>query len=100
MSVTDFELLQMRTYDMSRRFTLEEYLERFVDEETESGDEIRFLVSDAQVKSVGLFFIECMGGILQCLGSQRGTSPSRGTRSEQSDKVTAEVNTDEDDFIN
>ena len=98
MSVTDFELLQMRTNDMSRRFTLEEYLERFVDEETESGDEIRFLVSDAQVKSVGLFFIECMGGILQCLRSQRETSLPRGTRSEYGDEVG--VNTDDDDFIN
>ncbi len=86
---------------MSRRFTLDEYLERFVDEHTESADEeIRLLVSDAQVRCVGRFFIESMGGILQCLRSQRGTPSSLGTRSERDDEVTDEVNTDEDDFIN
>ena len=44
---------------MSRRFTLEEYLEEFVDEHTESAEEeMRLLVTDAQVHAVGLYFIE------------------------------------------
>jgi cytidylate kinase len=90
---------------MSRRFTLDEYLERFVDEQTEPGEEeITLRVTDAQVQSVGLFFIECMGGILQSLASEHGVSLSRAAKGEESDvvidEVIDEVNRDEEDFIN
>jgi hypothetical protein len=95
---------------MSRRFTLEDYLEELVDEHTEPAEnEIKLLVSDAQVQKVGLFFIECMGGIIQCLRSENGTPlPLATLQVEQNDKltddvtddVTDEVNRDEDDFIN
>ena len=86
---------------MSRRFTLDEYLEGFVDEHTESPEEeMKLLVTDAQVQTVGLFFIEGMVGLIQCLRSERGTPLSRAARGEQSDEVTDEVTTDEDDFIN
>lgn len=85
---------------MSRRFTLEEYLESFVDEKTQPGDEIMLHISDAEARSVGLFFIEAIGGILQYLRRERGTPQSRGTRREQSDDVTDEVTTDDEDFIN
>jgi hypothetical protein len=86
---------------MSRRFTLDEYLEGFVDEHTESAEEeMKLLVTDAQVQTVGLFFIEGMVGLIQCLRSERGTPLSRGASGEQSDEVTDEITTDEDDFIN
>jgi hypothetical protein len=95
---------------MSRRFTLEDYLEGFMDEHTEPAEnEIRLLVSDAQVQRVGLFFIECMGGIIQCLRSENGTRlPLATLQVEQTDKLTHEVtdemtdevNRDGDDFIN
>lgn len=95
---------------MSRRFTLEDYLEGFMDEHTEPAeDQIKLLVSDAQVQRVGLFFIECMGGIIQCLRSESGTPlPLAALQVEQSDKltheeadeVTDELATDEEDFIN
>ena len=90
---------------MSRRFTLEDYLEEFVDEHTEPAEEeIMLRVTDAQVHSVGLFFIECMGGIIHCLRSERGMPLSQGIKGEQSDDVTHgvtnESTTDEDDFIN
>jgi hypothetical protein len=86
---------------MSRRFTLDEYLEGFVDEHTESAEEeMKLLVTDAQVQTVGLFFIEGMVGLIQCLRSERGTPLSRAPSGEQSDEVTDEVTTDEDDFIN
>jgi hypothetical protein len=86
---------------MSRRFTLEEYLEGFVDEHTESAeDEMKLLVTDAQVHTVGLFFIEGMVGLIKCLRSERGTPVSQSTQGEQNDEITDEVKTDEDDFVN
>ena len=53
---------------MGRRFTLDEYLDEFTKEETESlPDEISVRVSDAQVRRLGLVFLNLMGGVLQCL---------------------------------
>lgn len=86
---------------MSRRFTLEDYLEEFVDEHTESAeDEMKLLVTDAQVRSVGLFFIDGMVGLIKCLRSERATPLSQGTQGEQKDEITDEVSKDEDDFVN
>ena len=86
---------------MSRRCTLDEYLEGVVDEHTESAEEeMRLLVTDAQVHAVGLFFIDGMVGLIQCLRNERGTALPRETKGEQSDVVTDEVATDRDDFIN
>jgi hypothetical protein len=86
---------------MSRRFTLDEYLEIFADDKTQPGeDEIMLHISDAQARTVGLFFIECMGGILLSLGREREMPQSRRTRREQSDDMTDEVTTDDEDFIN
>jgi hypothetical protein len=86
---------------MSRRCTLDEYLEGVVDEHTESGEEeMRLLVTEAQVHAVGLFFIDGMVGLIQCLRNERGTSMPRETTDEQSEKVSDEVATDPDDFIN
>ncbi|HEY6802914.1 MAG TPA: hypothetical protein VI306_04975 [Pyrinomonadaceae bacterium] len=86
---------------MSRRCTLDEYLEGVVDEHTESAEEeMRLLVTDAQVHAVGLFFIDGMVGLIQCLRNERGTALPRETKDEQSDVVTDEVATDRDDFIN
>lgn len=86
---------------MSRRCTLDEYLEGVVDEHTESAEEeMRLLVTDAQVRAVGLFFIDGMVGLIQCLRNERGTPLPRETKGEQGDEVTDEVATDQDDFIN
>jgi hypothetical protein len=86
---------------MSRRFTLDEYLEGVVDEHTEAADEeLRLLVTEAQVHAVGLFFIDGMVGLIQCLRNERGTSLPRKTKGEQSDEVTDEIGTDQDDFLN
>jgi hypothetical protein len=86
---------------MSRRFTLDEYLEGVVDEHTEAADEeLRLLVTEAQVHAVGLFFIDGIVGLIQCLRNERGTSLPRETKGEQSDEVTNETGTAGDDFIN
>lgn len=53
---------------MGRHLTLDEYLKAFTDEETESvQDAISVRVSDAEVRSLGMLFIELMGGLAQCL---------------------------------
>ena len=53
---------------MGRRFTLDEYLKAFADEEGVSvPDAIRLHVTDAEVHSLGLFFIRFMGGLIHCL---------------------------------
>jgi hypothetical protein len=53
---------------MGRRMTLDEYLKAFTDEETESvQDAISVRVSDAEVHSLGMLFIQLMGGVAQCL---------------------------------
>ena len=86
---------------MSRRVTLDEYLDGVVDEHTDAADEeLRLLVTEAQVHAVGLFFIDGMVGLIQCLRNERGTSSPRETKGEQSDDVTDEIGTDRDDFLN
>jgi hypothetical protein len=53
---------------MGRRMTLDEFLKAFTDEQTESvSDAISVRVSDAEVYSLGRFFIQLMGGVAQCL---------------------------------
>jgi len=54
--------------NMGRRMTLDEFLKAFTEEETESvSDAISVRVSDAEVYSLGWFFIQLMGGVAQCL---------------------------------
>ena len=53
---------------MGRRITLDEFLKAFTDEETESvPDAISVRVTDAEVHSLGVLFIQLMGGLAQCL---------------------------------
>jgi hypothetical protein len=86
---------------MSRRFTLDEYLEGVVDEHTEAADEeLRLLVTEEQVHAVGLFFIDGMVGLIECLRNERGNSLPRQTKGERSDEVTDGIATDRDDLIN
>jgi hypothetical protein len=55
---------------------------------------MRLLVTDAQLRSVGLFFIDGMVGLIKCLRSERGTPLSLETLDEEhSDKVIDDVNT-------
>jgi len=62
---------------MGRRFSLDEYLKEFADEESVSvPDAISLHVTDAEVHSLGLFFIRFMGGLIHCLR----TPPKRGAR--------------------
>jgi hypothetical protein len=71
---------------MGRRFSLDEYLKEFADEEgVPMPDAISLHVTDAEVHSLGLFFIRFMGGLIHCLR----TPPKRGA-SRRSVKATQE----------
>jgi hypothetical protein len=87
---------------MSRCMTLEEYLERFVDENTQSaGDEITLVVSDAEAQTLGLFFINGITGYIACVRNDRGTSQTTSTsEDEQNDLTDGELPVDQDDLIN
>ena len=87
---------------MSRCMTLEEYLERFVDENTQSAEEqITLVVSDAEAQTLGLFFINGITGYMACVRNERGTSQTTSTlEDEQNDQMADELLTDQDDLIN
>lgn len=78
---------------MGRRLTLDEYLKAFADEEGVSvPDAISVHVTDAEVHSLGLFFIRFMGGLIHCLR----TPPKRRRRSvKNQDKETIDDLVDE-----
>ena len=85
---------------MSRCLTLEEYLEQFVEENTQAaGEEVRLLVTDQQAQTLGLFFINGLAGFVECVRLQRG----EGRRASQDeDELQDELNdeTDQNEFIN
>ena len=74
---------------MGRQMTLDEFLKAFTDEETESvSDAISVRVSDAEVYSLGWFFIQLMGGVAQCL---RRPPTSRRRRQRAASKKDREI---------
>jgi len=94
---------------MGRRMTLDEFLKAFTDEETESvSDAISVRVTDAEVYSLGWFFIQLMGGVAQCLRRppKSGRRCRRAARKKErgpSDPLvtdlTKERSNDDDDLI-
>jgi hypothetical protein len=85
---------------MSRSMTLEEYLERFVDENTQSAQEsTTLLLSDAQAQTLGLFLMSGLAGYLERIRIDRGESQmSATTESDQDGRPLDE--SDQEDFIN
>ena len=94
---------------MGRYRTLDEYLKAFTDEETESVQEaISVRVSDAEVHSLGMLFIQLMGGMAQCLRrpAKRRLRRGRVTRKKERDSfdslmadLTEDVSSDDEDLI-
>lgn len=94
---------------MGRHRTLDEYLKAFTDEETESVQEaISVRVSDAEVHSLGMLFIQLMGGLAQCLrrppkGRRRRRRMTRKEARESSDgqmvDLTEDIATEDEDLI-
>ncbi len=87
---------------MSRCITLEEYLERFVDENTQSADEeITLIIPDGQAQTLGLFFINGLAGYIACVRNERETRETTATpENGQDGEITGELLIDQDDFIN
>ena len=93
---------------MGRRMTLDEYLEAFTDEETESvPDAISVRVTDAEVHSLGVLFIQLMGGLAQCLRRPPKKRRRRGRAARKKDgpsnrlltNLSEERTNDDDDLI-
>ena len=92
---------------MGRHTTLDEFLKVFTDEETESvPDAISVRVSDAEVHSLGLLFIQLMGGVVQCLRRPPKTrlllaarKKERGSSDPLLTDLTEERTGDDDDLI-
>jgi len=93
---------------MGRRMTLDEYLEAFTDAETESvPDAISVRVTDAEVHSLGVLFIQLMGGLAQCLRRPPKRRRRRGRAARKKDRGPSdplltdlsEVRTNDDDDL-
>lgn len=56
---------------MNRCLTLEEYLQEFVDENTESLEEAKLLVTNQQAQTLGFFFIRGLAGFVEYVRLQR-----------------------------
>ena len=83
---------------MSRCLTLEEYLQEFVDENTQSagGEEVRLLVTDQQAQTLGYFFINGLAGFVERTRLQR-TDGHDGQMSNTDGELLQD---DADEFIN
>lgn len=85
---------------MSRCLTLEEYLQEFVDENTQSagGEEIRLLVTDQQAQTLGYFFISGVAGFVermrlqQVLCHEGRISDSHGELAQEDDDAKEFIN--------
>jgi hypothetical protein len=81
---------------MSRFLTLEEYLERFVEENTRStGDDITLIVTDQQAQTLGFFILNGLAGVIEGARLDRNSSATEGD--EESDFVD---DSNPNDFIN
>ena len=57
---------------MSRCISLEEYLEQFVEENTQPADEeISLIIPDAEAQNLGLFFIYGLAGYIESVRAWR-----------------------------
>ena len=56
---------------MNRCLTLEEYLQEFVDENTESLEEAKLLVTNQQAQTLGFFFIRGLAGFVEYIRLQK-----------------------------
>ena len=60
---------------MSRCISLEEYLEQFVEENTQTVDEeITLIIPDSEAQNLGLFFIYGLAGYIESVRTWRETN--------------------------
>ena len=78
---------------MSRCITLEEYLQQFVDDNTEqSVEDVRLLVTNQQAQELGFFLIQGLAGFVESVRLQRSCivheTPvdENGSEAEESDE--------------
>ena len=78
---------------MSRCLTLEEYLQQFVDDNTEqSVEDVRLLVTNQQAQELGFFLIQGLAGFVESVRLQRSCIADEklidenGSEAEESDE--------------
>ena len=85
---------------MSRCLTLEEYLQEFVDDNTQSaGEEIKLMVTNQQAQTLGFFFINGLAGFVECVRLQQG-STQEGEPSEDEGTLQPQNDEGHEEFIN
>ena len=83
---------------MSRCLTLEEYLQEFVDENTQSArEDVALIVTNEQAQTLGYFLINGLAGFVESLKLQRGAS--RGCALEEGENE-ANNESEREEFIN
>jgi len=87
---------------MSRCLTLEEYLERFVDENTQSvGEDVTLLVTAQQAQTLGFFFVNGLAGFIERVRLERGLPPTSAMSEDEGDlQARVSDEPDQDEFIN
>jgi hypothetical protein len=85
---------------MSRCLTLEEYLQEFVDENTESArGEVKLLVTNQQAQTLGFFLIHGLAGFVECVRLQRGSAKELDL-SESEEAQPSQKDGEPEEFIN
>ena len=86
---------------MKQTTTLEEFLEEFVEENTNAGDEdLTLAVTDEQIQSLGQFFIRGLAGFIHGLRKERGLMNVPQSETAESNAPEAESCLEESESVN
>ena len=84
---------------MSRCISLEEYLEQFVEENTQTADEeVSLIIPNDEAQTLGLFFIYGLAGYIESVRAWRETNGLDGEADEEDD--LSEAQREPKEFIN
>lgn len=84
---------------MSRCLTLEEYLQEFVDQNTDqSVEDVKLLVTNQEAQELGFFLIQGLAGFVECARLQRPRIADEASREEQ--RETESESDEPEEFIN
>ena len=87
--------------NMSRCLTLEEYLQEFVDDNTQSaGEELQLVVTNQQAQTLGFFLINGLAGFVECLKLQRNASHESAGEDENAIDAKTSDGSEPEEFIN
>jgi len=86
---------------MSRCITLEEYLNRFVDENTRSArEDVTLVVTDEQAQTLGFFLINGLAGFVEYVRLERDGPDTSALSDEGTAESQGSNEQDHEEFIN